>query len=115
MNLYELVSDGVTPNSKRLVFENILYVTYIKEGLPDSYMLTQKSQFIRTKKSNEVQTQFNEQVSQMFMFEDRDFIEFEQNGYVINPLDYLVSGYWGFERVGDMMPIDYGFKPADNN
>jgi len=106
MDLYQLVEAGSTPNSKKLVFEDILYVTYLNEALPASYLLTRESRFI--KRSSDVEDYGGkEQVSQMFMFEEKTFIEFEKNGYVINPLDYLVSGFWGFERVGDMMPIDY--------
>lgn len=36
-----------------------------------------------------------------------DFVWLEENGTVTNPLDLLFEGYWGFEKLGDMLPLNY--------
>ena len=106
IDLYELVVPGSTENSKKLVFENILYITYLNEALPESYKLSRNARLNKNSSNFEYYSD-EEQVSQIQMYDDNKSIEFEKTGYVINPLDYLVFGYWGFERVGHMMPIDY--------
>lgn len=34
-------------------------------------------------------------------------IAIEQNGYFFEQTDIITNGYWGFEKVGDMLPYDY--------
>lgn len=34
-------------------------------------------------------------------------IVIEQNGYFFEQTDITTNGYWGFEKVGDMLPYDY--------
>lgn len=34
-------------------------------------------------------------------------INIEQNGYYFDQTDLITNGYWGFEKVGDMLPYDY--------
>jgi hypothetical protein len=31
----------------------------------------------------------------------------DQSGYVYNPQNYLVGGYWAFEVLADLLPINY--------
>ena len=31
----------------------------------------------------------------------------DKNGSIYEPLDVLFEGYWGFEKLGDMLPLDY--------
>jgi hypothetical protein len=31
----------------------------------------------------------------------------EEMGNIIEPLDVLFEGYWGWEKLGDMLPLDY--------
>ncbi|MCA8831892.1 carboxypeptidase-like regulatory domain-containing protein [Hymenobacter pini] len=33
--------------------------------------------------------------------------EIQPNGYLLNPLSIRVDGYWGYERVGESLPLDY--------
>jgi hypothetical protein len=54
----------------------------------------------------------NDPFSEISMFEDKEFIEFEASGYVYNPIDYVVNGYWSDLKVADLMPIN--FKPSGN-
>lgn len=103
LDLNQFVKPGATENSKRLAFENILYVTYTKEAPGDQMGRSMGGGItISVKPVGQ-----NEQVSQVFLFEGNEYIEFEQNGYVYNPLAFLVSEHWGYEKIGDLMPIDY--------
>ena len=34
-------------------------------------------------------------------------IVIEQNGYFFEQTDITINGYWGFEKIGDMLPYDY--------
>ncbi|HUS00713.1 MAG TPA: hypothetical protein VMY77_03255, partial [Chitinophagaceae bacterium] len=34
-------------------------------------------------------------------------IVIEENGYFFEQTDIVTNGYWGFEKVGDMLPYDY--------
>tara|TARA_R110001599_G_scaffold170952_1_gene361347 strand:+ start:15127 stop:16251 length:1125 start_codon:yes stop_codon:yes gene_type:complete len=99
LDLYQFVKPGSTANSKRLEFENILYVTYTKELIPSDMGVSINV--------SGVPVSGNKQRSHFLLLEGKTYIEFEQNGYVYNPLDYLVSDYWGVEKMGDLMPIDY--------
>ena len=99
LDLYQFVKPGSTENSKRLEFENILYVTYTKELIsPEMGSVINVS---------DVPVYGNKQRSQFRLLEGKTYIEFEKNGYVYNPLDYLVADYWAVEKMGDLMPIDY--------
>ncbi|SIT90560.1 carboxypeptidase-like regulatory domain-containing protein [Pontibacter indicus] len=40
-----------------------------------------------------------------------DGVEVEASGIFLNPLDVLFEGYWGWEKVGDMLPLDYQLSP----
>ncbi|KOF03747.1 hypothetical protein OB69_05535 [Roseivirga seohaensis subsp. aquiponti] len=99
LDLYQFVKPGATENSKRLEFEHILYVTYTKELVSE-----EMGSVINVSK---VPVSGNKQRSQFYLLEGKTFIEFEKNGYVYNPLDYLVADYWAIEKMGDLMPIDY--------
>jgi hypothetical protein len=48
------------------------------------------------------------------MFEGKTFLEFESNGYVYNPLDFVVNGYWSNQKVGDLIPINYAQIREEN-
>jgi hypothetical protein len=34
-------------------------------------------------------------------------VELQMNGQPVNPLGLLTEGYWGFEKMGEFMPVDY--------
>lgn len=99
LDLYQFLKPGSTENSKRLEFENILYVTYTKELI--------SSEMGSVVNVSNVPVYGNKQRSQFRLLEGKTYIEFEKSGYVYNPLDYLVADYWAIEKMGDLMPIDY--------
>lgn len=39
--------------------------------------------------------------------ENGEPINIEQNGYYFDQADMVTEGYWGFKKVGDMLPYDY--------
>lgn len=45
------------------------------------------------------------QTSVIFLRDDQVFLD--QSGSISEPLDLLFEGYWGWEKVGDMLPLDY--------
>jgi hypothetical protein len=109
MNLSNFVSEGSNGNSKRLIFENWLYITY-KGG---------KSRFGGSSSNGSLTitagpTMTNNPISEMRMFEGKTFLEFESNGYVYNPLDFVVNGYWSNQKVGDLIPINYAQIREEN-
>ena len=38
---------------------------------------------------------------------DGELINIEQNGYYFDQTDITTEGYWGFKKIGDMLPYDY--------
>jgi hypothetical protein len=52
-------------------------------------------------------SRLGEQISWISLAEGKEAIEFERTGYVYDPLSFYSSGYWGFEKVADMVPINY--------
>ncbi|MBC5992753.1 carboxypeptidase-like regulatory domain-containing protein [Pontibacter cellulosilyticus] len=36
-----------------------------------------------------------------------DYVLLDKNGSIYEPLGVLFEGYWGFEKLGDMLPLDY--------
>lgn len=39
-----------------------------------------------------------------------DEVLLEPNGNIVEPLHVFFEGYWGWEKLGDMLPLDY--QPA---
>lgn len=46
------------------------------------------------------------QVSVLSVAPDHSIIV-EQNGFYFEQYDVIINGYWGFEKIGDMLPFDY--------
>lgn len=44
-------------------------------------------------------------------------LDIEQNGFYFDQNDITITGYWGWEKVGDMLPYDFNFKgkPVQEN
>ena len=107
INMNQFVGEGQSELSKRLPFENYLYVTYTKEKETPEYV----QNFKPGGRLNSVSaSRLGEQVSWISLAEGRQAIEFERTGYVYDPLGFYSQGYWGFEKVADMVPINYRSK-----
>jgi len=74
-----------------LDFTNYLYIVYNKEF--------EEPQFLEAGQKNIPQT------SIMAMLESPALIE--KNGHLINPLAVVFEGRWGYEKVGELLPLDY--------
>ncbi len=100
VDLDGIVLRGQRGQSKKLRFENMLYIYFKNEGLPPEYMGKLMSNV-------SISTKNKSQNSWIEMIEGKEYIEFESTGYIRNPLEFYSNGYWAFEKVGDMMPINY--------
>jgi hypothetical protein len=74
-----------------LNFENYLYVFYEREF--------EEPQFADLGKSD------SPQVSILTLLEPHTLIE--PNGHLVSPLAVLFEGHWGYEKMGEFLPLDY--------
>ena len=105
MELGEIVSREFDGQIKKLEFKDFLYVYYKPEKESANY----KAHMYGTLKIGKVDDKSTRrsQNSWIKMREENGFIEFETNGYIRNPMEFYSYGYWGYEKIGDMMPINY--------
>ncbi|MFY0592458.1 carboxypeptidase-like regulatory domain-containing protein [Roseivirga sp.] len=109
--LFDSLKGGKSNISKQLPFENILYITFQKEYESELY---QKRTNRTPGRLSVGKVEKNKpQQSWISMLDDNRSIEFEPNGYIYNPTAYYSAGYWGFEKVAEMLPIDY--RPKKEN
>lgn len=103
VNLADFVITSPNGSTKRLTFKDYLRITYTKEDADRNFQRVEKDDrgvfpVVRTIRS---------EVSLITMLEGSSYIEFEENGFIRNPLSFLREGYWGFEKVADMVPMNY--------
>lgn len=110
VNLRDWLNNGQSDLSRQLPFENFLYVTYTKESETPEYVQNGKP---GGKLNSASASRLGKQVSWITMAEGKEVIEFERTGYVYDPLSFYSSGYWGFEKVADMVPINYKPKSEE--
>lgn len=92
-------------NTYVLKFVNFLNVTYLKENESYAYRKWLNGKFAEknpliVKPQNSVVTLKS------------DSLLIDKSGFIYNATDYLLGGYWSFERLSDLMPINY--KPLKN-
>lgn len=105
VDFYELLKDTSLGKSKVLSFENYLSITYNKELESQRYMSIRSNNLSQGLTVGDPRK--NPQQSWISILEGYEAIEFEANGFVINPTSFYSLGYWGFEKVAEMVPIDY--------
>jgi len=93
----------VAPGGRRvfLRFHDRLQVTYLLEG-PDANYHPQPSRYARGPAPPLPQ---DHQVSQLVLMQHE--VEIEPNGQLANPLAVFTDQYWGFEKMGEFLPLDY--------
>ncbi len=106
----KVVSQGDNDQTKKLEFEDILYIYYKKEPMPKEYYGTSGAA-LTISRGDDIETQ----KSWIIMREEETAIHFESNGYVVNPLSFFSYGLWSFEKVADMMPLDYQVTPTEKS
>lgn len=109
--VFDSLELGSSNISKELPFENLLYITFTKEYESEVYQKTSRSVFGHTSVSKIVP--MKPQQSWISLLEGNAAIEFEPSGYIYNPTAYYSAGYWGFEKVAEMLPINYRPKKED--
>lgn len=110
-NVYQFLKSGTTDISKSLPFENLLYVTYDKEFESKEYQETKRLRSIGHASASKLIKK--PQQSWISIMDGYESIEFEPNGYVYNPVSFYSAGYWGFEKIAELIPLDYRPKPGN--
>lgn len=88
---YSLVYEG----EYNLKFPDYLRVTYLNEAQDPGY-----------KPGKEGNSRY--QVSIILLY--NKVVEIRKSGVFKKPLDVFLQGYWAFEKVGDILPLDYEFE-----
>jgi hypothetical protein len=83
-----------------LRFRDHLQVTYLLAG-PDANYRPQPSRYVR----NAPPLPQDQQTSELIMMQPE--IEILPNGQLANPLAVFTDGYWGFEKMGEFLPLNY--------
>jgi hypothetical protein len=103
LNRAEVLTDTLVKrevsNLKWISFTDKLYVTYTAEKESKEY--SKQSSY----KVNRPMDLASSQVS--IIHQLKNPIAFYQNGLVFDPSSLLFEGYWGYEKVADMVPMDY--------
>ncbi len=102
---YKDLKPGPTEISKSISFDGYMYVTYLKELESDEFRGSAGSVTVSGNKLPR-----NPQKSWIRIIEEGGDISFESSGYVLNPIAFFSDGYWGFEKVADMLPTN--FQPS---
>ena len=93
-----------TNRSYKFTFNDYLEVVYENEPQPSAY---QKYKEQRIKGDIRTPEGFERQPQVSILELKADEIRFDATGYIYNSTDYIVYGYWAWERMADLMPIGY--------
>jgi hypothetical protein len=85
-----------------LRFPDLLQVTFDQEPADPAYVAytARNASF-----GQPLPTGLDKQVSVLHLQESR--VELQPNGAPMNPLALLTEGYWGFEKMGEFLPLNY--------
>lgn len=120
LQVTQLCRVGASPDKVKLSFANSLQVTYQREQ-PDAvyaaYIADVRANTMRDAAaarwmSGQSKTALGKAIyepvqeeSQLRLLGTEALIL--PNGYLSNPLSIKVDGYWGFEKIGESLPLDY--------
>lgn len=106
VNLYNMLKNSQTGDYKQLSFDSYLTISYLKEkeSLRYASVMAEKPEAGSTIRDPGGK---NFQESQILLLDGYLSIDFEANGFIRNPTSFYSLGYWGFEKVGDLVPLDY--------
>ncbi|PIQ19903.1 MAG: hypothetical protein COW65_18185 [Cytophagales bacterium CG18_big_fil_WC_8_21_14_2_50_42_9] len=91
----------IAGDETRMAFKNLFNVVYTGEKEELAYV-QQRSPFKPAQPSY--------QTSVIYLLDES--VVLEKTGQIIEPLDIVFEGYWGWEKLGDMLPLDY--LPSQN-
>jgi len=102
-NKEEVLIDTLVKNQqkdlKSINFNNILYLAYTKEKEGKDFAKQEGYAIKRPRAYLDYQISLVRQLSGP--------VSFYQNGRIFNPMSLLYEGFWSYEKVGDLMPMDY--------
>ncbi len=92
-----------------LGFDDVLYITFENEYESVRFQEYNFRQGVKSQTSPLINGDWSRppQKSKITMRKGFESIVFDAKGYVHNPLSFLSEGYWGFEKVGEMLPVNY--------
>lgn len=90
------INDFVIRSGNRMAvqFEHYLDIRYLNEEEEDNY--------------RRGPGKLKHQASSLTLF--TKYVEIDKSGIFIQPLDAFVEGYWSYEKIADMLPLDYNSK-----
>lgn len=104
IDLYDYVKRGSHPGSKTFNLNGLLLVTAANSVEEEGYIRPPWHEYFFGRDLNN--SRRNLQRSWIEIKPDKN-VEFDNHGYIFNPLDFAFYGYWSFKMVGDMLPIEY--------
>lgn len=111
--LYDRLKISPDSEYKQLTFDSYLNITYMNEKESMRYASATASQPAAGLTITSDRGGNNYQLSQILLLDGYSSIEFEASGFIRNPTSFYSLGYWGFEKVADLVPLDY--SPASKD
>lgn len=99
----QMMSFGGLNMKKKVFFPDYLEVVYEDEPEPVAYRRYVDS---APKGDKTVNVQSRSAQTSLLSLKDKP-LEVDKLGYIYNPTDYIVYGYWAWERMAEFMPFDY--------
>lgn len=84
----------VSNNQQHLNFKGLYSVEYKKEKEDTEYAKQNGSSFIGNQRS-------------IFALKDEDLLKIEENGTYYHPANLIVEGYFSYEKIANLVPMDY--------
>ncbi|MBI3587052.1 MAG: carboxypeptidase-like regulatory domain-containing protein [Ignavibacteriales bacterium] len=109
VKLEKLISAGELSNERKFAFSNFLEVSYTREEPEHGYWRFMRMRRLATKLVGG-ETNVRDQISLIEM--NAPVVVINVEGYMSDPFALTTYGYWSYERVADMLPLDY--KPKKN-
>jgi len=84
---------------KSITFDEALYIAYMPETETRDY---KRQQVYRINRPDDLD---DYQIS--VMYKQNGPVQFYRSGILSNPTSIMYKGYWSYEKVGDLVPLDY--------
>jgi hypothetical protein len=99
----QMMSFGGLNMKRKVFFPDYLEIVYEDEPEPNAYR-----QYVDRAPKGDKTVQVESRSAQTSLLSLRGKpLEVDKSGYVYNPTDYIVYGYWAWERMAELMPFDY--------
>lgn len=99
----QMMSFGGLNMKRKVFFPDYLEIVYEDEPEPSAYR-----NYVDSAPKGERTVKLESKSAQTSLLSLRDKpLEVDKSGYIYNPTDYIVYGYWAWERMAELMPFDY--------